>query len=445
MKMRRLVMPVVVVCAALLWCRPARALTQFSQQGAKLVGTGAVNFSGSGVYQGWSTALSADGNTAIVGGYGDDIANGAVWIYTRSAGVWTQQGQKLVDPAAAFSEQGWSAALSADGNTAIVGADTDDFGVGAAYVWTRSGHTWTRQGAKLVGSGAAGLGLQGYSVGVSADGNTAIVGGVFDDNQVGAVWIWKRTNGLWTQQGPKLVGSGALGKAEQGWSVAISADGNTALVGGYTDNNSQGAVWVWTRSVAGVWSQQGAKLVATGADGIASQGSSVSLSADGNTAFIGGENDHGGVGAAWVWKRASGVWSQQGSKLVGTGFIGTAQQGWSVALSDDGNTAVVGAPGDNNGVGATWVWKRSGSVWSQQGNKLIGSGASGQASQGWAVALSGDGHTALIGGYADHGNDGAAWVFLGAASGSGGCVAGLRTCIIAAPTPDPVSEDGRAP
>ena len=49
------------------------------------------------------------------------------------------------------------------------------------------------------------------------------------------------------QQGPKLVGTGAVGGALQGGSVSISADGNTAIVGGYNDNGSRGAVWVWTR------------------------------------------------------------------------------------------------------------------------------------------------------------------------------------------------------
>ena len=69
---------------------------------------------------------------------------------------------------------------------------------------------------------------------------------------------------------------------------------------------------------------------------------SVSLSADGNTAIVGGLSDNGGAGAAWVYTRSGGVWTQQGNKLVGTGAIGAAQQGISVSLSSDGNTAIVG-------------------------------------------------------------------------------------------------------
>src|SRR5438876_743002 len=101
------------------------------------------------------------------------------------------------------------------------------------------------------------------------------------------------------QQGPKLIGRDAVGPfpAFQGFSVSLSADGNTAIVGGPDDNGNAGAAWVYSRSGA-MWNQQ-AKLVGTGAVGITEQGFSVSLSADGNTAMVGGPEDNGGAGAAW--------------------------------------------------------------------------------------------------------------------------------------------------
>src|ERR1700736_170515 len=127
-----------------------------------------------------------------------------------------------------------------------------------------------------------------------------------------------------SQQGVKLVGSGgvlnrAVDNAQQGISVAISADGNTAIVGGYRDNFSTGAAWIWTRS-GGVWSEQ-SRLVGAGAGGHAAQGSAVALSADGSTAIVGGFIDNGGVGAAWIWTRSGNVWTQQGSQLVGAGSV----------------------------------------------------------------------------------------------------------------------------
>jgi FG-GAP repeat len=418
MKMRHLVALIVLVCATLLSSHPA--LAQFSQEGPKLAGTGAVGIAG----QGLSVSLSADGNTAIVGGPADNSYAGAAWVWTRSGAVWIQQGTKLVGSGAVGTAyQGYSVSLSADGNTAIVGGYLDNGGAGAAWVWTRSGGVWTQHG-KLVGSGALGTAYRGYSVSLSADGNTAIVGGPKDSSNAGAAWVFTRSAGVWTQQGTKLVGSGAVGAANQALSVSLSADGNTAIVGGDYDNSQAGAAWVWTRS-AGVWTQQGTKLVGSGAVGIADQGWSVSLSADGNTAIVGGHSDNGYAGAAWVWTRSGGVWTQQGAKLVGSGAVGNASQGASVSLSADGNTAIVGGDNDNNihggtnpASGAAWVWTRSAGVWTQLGTKLVGSGAVGLAGQASSVSLSADGNTAIVGGPADNSLAGAAWVFAASAATS---------------------------
>ncbi len=382
----------------------------FTQQGPKLVGTGAVGSSS----QGESVALSADGNTAIVGGSFDgSAAGGAAWVWTRSGGIWTQQGPKLVGSGSAGgADQGASVSLSADGNTALVGGPLDNNLVGAAWVWTRSGGVWSQQGPKLVGTGSAGDARQGISVSLSADGNTAMVGGGYDNNSVGATWVWTRSGGVWTQQGPKLVGTGAVGDSQQGQSVSLSADGNTAIVGGFGDNNFAGAAWVWTRS-GGVWTQQGSKLVGTGATGDARQGLSVSISADGTTAIVGGDRDNNRVGAAWVWTRSGGTWTQQGPKLVGSGGVGPLmQQGWSVTISANGHTAMVGGYLDNSEVGAVWVWTRSGTTWTQLGSKLVGTGAAGFANQGQSVSISADGKTAIVGGDEDNNSIGAAWIFI---------------------------------
>jgi hypothetical protein len=354
------------------------------------------------------------------GGPYDNNENGAAWVFTGSGGVWTQQGNKLVGTGAvAQAQQGWSVALSADGNTAIVGGPADgNSSSGAAWVFTQSGDVWTQQGTKLVGTGAVGsFAQQGWSVALSADGNTAILGGFGDNSDVGAAWIFTRSGGVWTQQGNKLVGTGSVGTAQQGKSVALSADGNTAIVGGSNDSARTGAVWVFTRS-GGVWTQQGNKLVGTGAvGGIIFQGLSVALSADGNTAIVGGYADNSSAGATWVFTRSGGVWTQQGNKLVGTGAVGSARQGVSVAMSADGNTAIVGGPADGNpSSGAAWVFTRSGGVWTQQGTKLVGTGAVGSL-QGYSVALSADGNTAIVGGVGDNLFDGAAWVFTPSRNG----------------------------
>jgi hypothetical protein len=382
------------------------ASAQFIQQGNKLVGTGAVG----APRQGLSVAISADGNTAIAGGDGDNTYIGAAWVYTRNAGVWSQQGNKLVGAGGVNPSQGWSVALSADGNTAMVGGYQDNSLTGAAWAYTRSGGVWTQQGSKLVGTGATVGAAQGVSVALSADGNTAIIGGYYDNSNLGCAWAWTRSGGVWTQQGSKLVPTGVVGYAFHGFSGALSADGNTAILGGYYDKAGVGAAWVWTRS-GGVWTQQGSKLVGNDVVGQAFQGWSVAISGDGNTAIVGGYSDNLSVGAAWVYTRSGGVWTQQGSKLVGSGAWGKAQQGSSVGISADGNTAIVGGWGDDSQAGAVWVFTRSGGVWTQQGTRLVGSGAVGAANQGNSAALSADGNTAIVGGFQDNSHIGAAWIF----------------------------------
>jgi hypothetical protein len=409
--MRSRISAEVIGVVAALFLSSQLAQAQFTQQGNKLVGSGASYWT----FEGSAVALSGDGNTAIAGGPGYPATDvGVAWIFTRNNGYWSQQGDQLAGyDAVGSAMQGSSVALSADGNTAIVGGYGDNLDVGAAWVFARSNGFWIQQGGKLVGNDAVGAANQGASVALSADGNTAIVGGYGDNSNVGAAWVFTRSDGVWSQRGSKLVGNDAVGGALQGSSVALSADGNTAIMGALGDNSSVGATWVFTRSDGG-WEQQGSKLVGNGAVGAANQGTSVALSADGNTAFVGGSVDNSYAGAAWVFARSDGAWSQQGSKLVGNDAVGVANQGISVTLSGDGNTAIVGGPADNGSIGAAWVFTRSNGVWSQQGSKLVGIGwitLGTGVGQGTSVALSGDGSTAIIGGPYDTRFAGAAWVF----------------------------------
>ncbi len=99
--------------------------------------------------------------------------------------------------------------------------------------------------------------------------------------------------------------------------------------------------------------------------------SSIAISNDGSTLAIGIPNDNGGTGAVWVFTHVNGLWKLSTSKLVGTGTIGPAYQGYAVSLSSNGDTLAVGGPLDNASIGATWVFTREKNYWSQQGSKLI--------------------------------------------------------------------------
>jgi hypothetical protein len=391
------------------------------QQGPKLTG-------GEGSVEdrfGRSVALSADGDTALVGGPRDSSEAGAVWVFVRTGSTWTQQAKLTGGEEPGAGHFGRSVALSADGDTALIGAPNG--GGGAAWVFTRvgsgAGATWTQQ-AKLTGGGESGSGWFGQSVALSADGQTALIGGFVDHSDAGAAWVFARSGSTWEQQGAKLTGGDEeSGEGEFGWSVALSAEGGTALIGGRKDDEGVGAAWVFTRVGSGAgatWTQQGAKLTGGEESGVGEFGQSVALSAEGDTALIGGFHDGAGAGAAWVFTRtgsgAGASWAQQGAKLTGAGEAGSGYFGDAVALTPDGETALVGGVRDDGQRGAAWLFARSGSgdgsTWAQQGEKLTGGPEeSGKGEFGWSVAFSADGGTALVGGIRDSNWAGAVWVF----------------------------------
>jgi hypothetical protein len=319
---------------------------------------------------------------------------------------------------------GFSIALSADGATALVGAPADNGFAGAAWVFTRVGSTWTQQGPKLTVNEAtdaeegercaADVNECGFgrSVALSGDGDTALIGAPRANEAQGAAWVFVRSGSTWSQFGAKLTGSDeAAGRGSFGRSVALSGDGSTALVGAPRDSGGRGAAWAFTRSASG-FLRQGSRL--TGADelGAGFFGRSVALSSDGSAGLIGGPGDDHYAGAAWALARVGGELATQGSKLTGgSEEVGKGRFGNSVALSADATTGLVGARSDAEGLGAAWALVRNGSSWSQQGPKLTPTGELGEGQFGYATSLSADGSTALIGAPHDDGPVGAAWTF----------------------------------
>ncbi|HEX3910737.1 MAG TPA: hypothetical protein VHW67_08560 [Solirubrobacteraceae bacterium] len=390
----------------------------FMQQGPKLTPEGEL---GSGGF-GDSVALSANGATAVIGAPGDDELRGAAWVFARSGSSWTQLaeltgGEQQLGGSPDGVAFGDSVAISADGSTVLVGGFGDDTDSGAAWVFVSdAGGAWQQQGPKLLGGEEVGRGEFGRSVALSADGGTALVGGDGDSKGAGAAWVLTRSEGVWTQQGEKLTGAGETGRGRFGDSVALSADGATALIGAGSDHPQQdtGAAWAFAREGTG-WVQQGEKLTGAGETDGGRFGASVALSGDGQTALVGGPGDEETAGAAWVFAREGASWLQQGEKLTSTEPTEFERFGDEVALSGDGNRALIGAYGAEAEVGAAWMLAREGSSWEQPGEKLTGGEEAAQAAFGLGVALSGNGHNALIGGPDDGAGccagPGAAWAF----------------------------------
>jgi IPT/TIG domain/FG-GAP repeat len=343
-------------------------------------------------------------------------------IYPLHIDPFLQPGETLTGGSEEIGKSGFgdTVAISADGDTALIGAYADNSFRGAAWVFTLSESGWTQQGPKLTGgSEEVERGDFGNSVALSADGATALIGAPEDNKFHGAAWVFTRSGSTWIQQGPKLTVSEEVGKGRFGFgdsfgaTLALSADGNTALIGAYKDNHNVGAAWVFARS-GSTWTQQGPKL--TGGSEEVGEGvfgcCALALSADGSTALIGGPDDNGEAGAAWVFTRSESTWTRQGPKLIGgSEEVGQGHFGFSVALTGDGDTALIGAYADNTR-GAAWVFTRSGSTWTQQGPKLTGrSEGVGKGDFGISVAISADANSALVGASRDKGFRGAVWAF----------------------------------
>jgi len=342
----------------------------------------------------------------------------AVVLVSSSASgqVLNESATLLASDGAAGDEFGISVSVS--GDTAAIGANTDDNAggtdAGSAYVFVRSGGVWTQQQELTASDGAANDNF-GASVSVSED--TAVVGAFGDDDAgsgSGSAYVFVRSGGVWTQQ-QKLTASDAAANDVFGASVSVSGD--TAVVGATNDDNAggidAGSAYVFVRS-GGVWTQQ-QKLTAS--DAAAGDGFAYSVSVSGDTAVVGAPHDDnaGGTdaGSAYVFVRSSGVWTQQ-QKLIASDAAASDGFGFGVSLS--GDTAVVGAVLDDNAGGAdagsAYVFVRSGGVWTQQ-QKLTASDGAAHASFGYSVSLSGD--TAVVGAVADDDagvGSGSAYVFV---------------------------------
>jgi len=402
--------------------------------------------------------------TGIGGSQADNSASdsGAVYVFTRSGTTWSQQAYLKASNTDAIDQFGMSVTLSADGSTLAVGASTEDSAAtgiggnqadnsassaGAVYVFTRSGTTWSQQ-AYLKASNTGAVDQFGTSVALSADGSTLAVGAFRESSSAtgiggnqgdgafgaGAVYVFTRSGTTWSQQAYVKASNTNTGD-QFGMSVALSGDGSTLAVGApfefsaatgidgnQADNSasSAGAVYVFTRSGA-TWSQQ-AYVKASNTDMGDEFGLSVALSGDGSTLAVGAafedsaatgidgnqaDNSASNAGAVYVYTRSGTTWHQQAyvkASNTGTGDV----FGWSLALSADGTTLVVGArleasvatgiggsQGDGAfGAGAVYVYTRSGTTWSQWAYVKASNTHKGDEF-GFCIALSADGTLAV--------------------------------------------------
>ena len=426
---------------------------------------------------GFSVALSADGNTLAVGSLYEDgsgtginppsdegsFQSGAVYIYRRTGAVWAFEAYIKASNTGSGDSFGYSVALSADGNTLAVGAPNEygsgtgvnpassegASGSGAAYVYRRTGAAWAFEAYIKASNTSTGDAL-GWSVALSADGNTLAVGAVGEDgsgtgvNPVsdegalgsGAAYVYRRSGAAWAFEA--YIKASNTGSGDYfGFSVALSADGNSLAVGSKFEDGSgtginppsdegapnMGAVYIYRRSGA-VWAFEAyIKASDTGEAFGDAFGCSVALSADGNSLAVGSKFEDGsgtGInppsdegapvsGAAYIYRRTGAVWAfEDYIKASNTGS--DDRFGTSVALSADGNTLAVGARNEDGsgtgvnpastegepGSGAAYVYRRTGAAWAFEAY-IKASNTGSDDGFGVSVALSADGNTLAVG------------------------------------------------
>jgi hypothetical protein len=271
------------------------------------------------------------------------------------------------------------------------------------------------QQAKLLANDKLNSAYFGDRVALSKDGNTALITATrdgADGNAYGAGYIFVRSGAVWSQQA-KLQASDKATFDLLGAGAAISHDGNTVILGApFEDDsgiNGNGAVYVFVRSGT-TWSQQ-VKLLANDRQSGDSLGVPVALSSDGNTAFVGagGEDSSGTTqnGAVYIFTRSGTTWSQQ-AKLLATDKADNDEFGASIASSGDGSTIIIGARGESDSGtttnGAVYIYTKTGTSWSQQA-KLLATDKADNDAFGISVSISLNGDTALVGAYLE--DDGA--------------------------------------
>lgn len=292
---------------------------------------------------------------------------------------------------------GGSVAIS--GDTIVVGSPFDQVGAnnrGSAHVFARSGGVWAQQ-QKLTASDGADFGQFGFgNTWVAIGGDTIIVGSPFEDiganaNQ-GSAYVFVQSGGVWTQQQKLTAGDGAGG---DGFGFSVAMSGDALVVGALGDDTSRGAAYFFVRS-GGVWTEQ-QKLTAT--DGVALDGFGGAVAISGDTIVAGATSDDGGRGSSYVFVRSGGLWTEQ-QRLTASDRSAGDVFGSSVAVG--GDTIVVSSPFDDVGAsvnqGSAYVFVRNGIVWAQQ-QKLTASDGAAEEQFG-RVAIRGE--TIAVGAPGDH-------------------------------------------
>lgn len=333
--------------------------------------------------------------------------------YGAEAQQWTQKGLDI-DGVTAQDRFGSAVSLSSDGNTFAAGAPSSGSvggipGITCVFDWNAVTSSWEQRGAEINGDNNGDK--FGYSVSLSADGNTLAIGAPQNDN-AGLlsghvrVYEWNAVLNSWTQKGVDINGEAA--EDQFGWSVQLSDDGNT-LIGGARYNSALGwgtghsRVFRWNGSIA-AWEQMGTDIDGEAAGSGA--GFATSINAIGNIIAVASPYHNGnGHVKIYQWNEVTNDWDQLGATIDGdaTDFI----FGLAISLSENGYILAIGSngscqTGQDAGHTRIYEWNVGTATWEQIGATINGESA--WDLSGYSVSLNGLGTAVALG--SPH-NDGA--------------------------------------
>jgi len=343
-------------------------------------------------------SVSIDGNYAVIGQNG--YIGGAAHIYKKNGSKWIHQTQIL--PGNDEFNKHFGNSVSIEGDTVLIGESSQGYpyhtDYGSAYVFKKDINGQWNQVSKLSPTKGCINDFFGCSVSLSKD--TALIGASGDNIKgadTGSAYIFKYNGTGWHQKEMLIPNDSGWG---DNFGISVSLDGDTALIGSLSDNE-KGSAYIFKYNGT-KWNQE-AKLIPSNSTNYLMFGYSVSL--DGNTALIGAPGNYKNTGSAFIFKYNGNLWVQQAKLNISSQ---AAYDHFGISVSIDGDTALIGET-DSDFV---YVFKRYGSKWNKEA-KLYSSDDSSYKGFGCSVSIDED--TAFIGAENDRKNgslSGAAYIYL---------------------------------
>lgn len=293
---------------------------------------------------GTSSDVSEDGSIMVSSGTG--VTSGLVTAYRidpESRDVTVQLGDSIAWPDA-YETLGQAVAISGDGSTIVAST-----GLYVSVYTLVGGTTWQQKGTPI-NRGAYYVGNNQYTVGISYNGGTIVLGSptlnTASGTRSGAVRVYDWSGGAWALRGEEI-----QGKSQYEWlgySVGISSDSSRVAMGGVQPSYTGSAggpgvvrVYQWSGSA---WQQVGADI--TGPHVASSFGHCLSISPNGGHLVVGSPQESNGAlsyaGGARAFRWDGGSWQQMGSAFLGT--EASQYMAWDVDISSYGMSIIIASP-----------------------------------------------------------------------------------------------------